>query len=278
MVNSLESNSKPAKVFIGCVTYAKDSPALPFFLDSLAAFDPSIDWDLCFVDTSRAGCPDLVPYTQLHEECKKRLPGRKVTFLETTVASGSGHLEIIARARQQLQQEFLKHPNYTHFFMADSDMVFPADTLTLLLSRNDPVVTGVYLTGQTVTNSAGIVQCSADGITDLVIAPVVYLKNFADPLDCTSLTIFDIYKLPSYTKIFITGFGVVLLTREIIEQVPFPFDPKFKKSEDILFFLELDRLGIPVFMDTRVKCAHLKYPIGDERNKMLDFKNYQIKS
>ena len=274
MVNSLESNSKPAKIFIGCVTYAKDSPALPFFLDSLAAFtsdsDVKIDWDLCFVDTSRAGCPDLAPYTQLHEECKKRLPGRKVTFLETTVAPGLWYIEIIARARQQLQQEFLKHPDYTHFLMVDSDMIFPADTLQALLSDisdNHPVVTGVYLSSQLYT--------TIEGVTKFDIAPMGYLKDPVDVNRARPLMTVDVM-LPSHIRVYLTGFGIVLLTRKIVEEVPFPFNPELKKGEDFLFFYELDRLGIPVIMDTRVKCAHLKFPIGDERNKLLDFANYKV--
>ena len=259
--------NKPTKVFVGCVTYAKDAHALTYFLDSLAAFDPSIDWDLCFVDTSSAGCPELVPYTQLPEECKARLPGRKVSFLETTVAPGTYYIEIIARARQQLQQEFLKHPDYTHFLMVDSDMIFPPDTLPILLSRNELVVAGAYL---------GALESAASEGHKCDVVPIVSLKDPNDDTKCRPLRIVDLFILPNPIRIFITGFGVLLLTRYVIEKVPFPYDFKLQKGEDILFFNELDRLGIPVIMDTRIKCAHMKYPFGDERNKVLDFRNYQI--
>ena len=259
-----------AKVFIGCVTYAKHAYALQYFLDSLAAFtkDDNIEWDLFFVDTTSAGCPELAPYTQLREDCNARLSGRKVTFLETTVTPGTYFIEIIARARQQLQQEFLKHPDYTHFFMVDSDMVFPNDALQILLSNNYPIVTGVYLGIQNHETDTGIKQS---------LSPVAYIQDPVVADRARPLMTIDILmarKIP----ILITGFGVVLMRRDVIEAVPFPYDPSNNiTAEDTPVYLEFHRRGIPVIMDTRVKCAHLKFPIGDARNKLLDFANYQIK-
>lgn len=254
------------KVFIGCVTYAKDAHALPYFLDSLAKFDPSIDWDLCIVDTTAAGCPDLSPYTQLREECAKRLPGRKVTFLETTVKPGTWYIEIIARGRQQLREEFLKHSDYTHFLMVDSDMVFPHDTLPILVGDNLPVVTGVYLSPLTYNTDAGVKHS---------VAPVAYLQDPVEPNRARPLMTIDVL-VAKHIPILISGFGVVLIRRDVIDAVPFPFDAENKMTEDTAYFLILHSKKIPAIMDTRVKCAHFKFPVGDERNKMLDFRNYQV--
>jgi hypothetical protein len=83
--------------------------------------------------------------------------------------------------------------------------------------------------------------------------------------------------MPQYTRrVHISGFGCSLFTRAVMAGSAFRFDPAAETTEDTPFFLDLERRGIPVFCDTRVKCWHLKFPWGDERNNFFDFEHYLL--
>jgi hypothetical protein len=247
-----------SKIFIGCVTYAKDKHALPTLLASMKQFTFA---EAHFIDTTVATAPDLAPYApHLLQEIKNRLPGRVVS-VESYVPRREHEtpFEVIANSRNELRKKFLAS-DCTHLFFMDDDMGFPPDALTLLLAHDAPVAVGVYINNLQ--------------LTDTIVrpAPIAYIAG-DEPETVKPLMLIDVIP-PRIIKIILTGFGCALIRRDVLEQVEIIF--KEGTTEDTPFYMELQKRQIPVLLDTRVKCRHLKYPLGDVRNRYLDFASYNV--
>jgi hypothetical protein len=247
------------KIFIGIVTYAKDAHALPTLLESIKQFTFA---ELHFIDTTEVTAPGLAPYgPHLTQEVKNRLPGRQVHIEKyRPLHEQEVPFEVIAHARNELRKQFLAS-DCTHLFFMDDDMGFPADTLTLLLSHDAPVAVGVYINNLRLR----------EDITRL--APIGYIKDPVEHDKVRPLMLVDVVP-PRIIRVVLSGFGCALLKREVLEQVEIKYQAG--TTEDTPFYLELDKRDILVVMDTRVKCKHLKYPLGDPRNRYLDFANYEL--
>lgn len=61
------------------------------------------------------------------------------------------------------------------------------------------------------------------------------------------------------------GFALTLMSREILEQIP--FRDSYGCCTDSCFSLDLDKAGIKQYVDLRVRCKHLK--VNDENQKEL---------
>jgi GT2 family glycosyltransferase len=261
-----------AKVFIGIVTYAQDEHCLQALLEHLAAQEFQ-DWSLHFIDTTVASGFSTQTYAPRLEAAMERfLPGKAFTIAEHTIhrAEGEGKFVLIARAREELRQQFLASDAECCFFL-DDDVLLPAKALSQLLqtmiAHNAQLVSGVYL---------NMLRHKTAGAGKMKLGPLAWIKDRDAPDYLTRpLLIIDI--LPSrIIPIVYAGFGCLLLRRSCLEQVSIQMAPEVQGTEDIPFFREVDRLGIQLLLDTRVKCAHRRYPLGDPRNAALDLANYTI--
>jgi hypothetical protein len=104
-------------------------------------------------------------------------------------------------------------------------------------------------------------------------APVAFVQDPAlPPGNLRPLRIEGVLK-PMLMPVFAVGFGCLLSRRDVVERVPIHHVPE-GGTEDFSYCLALHQQGIPVLLDTSVKCIHLKYPQGDPRNNELDFRDY----
>jgi hypothetical protein len=172
-----------------------------------------------------------------------------------TLPPGSGYLPAwqygAAETRQKLVEEFLKVPDYTHLLFWDTDTVVPISvdagkpTWLSMLEANQPIVSGIYL------NSL------RTGINAWIGGRVVNLQQ--NPNAIPLMQAEDM------------GFGFTLIFRGIFEQlaqrnIPKPWfyyrssaNPGEMLSEDFYFLrLVFKELGIRPYIDTRIRCIHLK--------------------
>lgn len=155
----------------------------------------------------------------------------------------------VAMQRQQLTDEILE-TNCTHLLWLDSDMKFPADTLEILLSHNKYIVAGNYSTRVKPHR------------------PVAF-KN-PDNLDKR------VFGGKGLEKIYAIGSGLMLVNRQVYENMPRPFySVEWKDNytslvgEDIYFCHKANENGYEVFVDHDLskRIAHIgskAYTIKDD--------------
>ena len=158
-------------------------------------------------------------------------------------------------AENLLVQRFLEeHPDATHLFMTEMDMVIPVDTIPTLLALDKPIASGLYFlrggTGQ---------PCL------YVPAPVTpSLNRFPH----TPVTMFPLDRPFRLAKAGgCCGLGCVLIRRDVFEAIPYPwFDLKEKNPQtlegygsDMYFYTQVKDAGVEVWIDPRVRCEHMDY-------------------
>lgn len=155
----------------------------------------------------------------------------------------------VASARNYAAHEAV-NGGYTHLLFIDSDTVPPTNALTMLLERNHPVEVGAY------------VWC-AD-----------YSKTIISRLEEPRGLIYDGERLISCSEVKElqgeelqiggAGLGCALISTEVLKQLNAPwfrwviYDNGEELGEDC-YFAELCRMNnIPMYLDSRVLCGHIK--------------------
>lgn len=137
------------------------------------------------------------------------------------------------------------------FLCIDTDQVFPADTLIRLMSHDVPIV------GTLVTSKRPPHQ--------VVTAYGNEKVGFESLLDWPNNALIEVD---------VTGFGCILIKREVFEKFPegnpflkiFCEDLNDNLGEDWSFCLRARKLGFPIYVDTSIPIGHLgkyNYTIGD---------------
>lgn len=132
----------------------------------------------------------------------------------------------------------------SHIIMMDTDQIYPADTIPKLLSHKKPIV-GCLIHRR--------------------YPPFDPLIMTGELNDWKRITEWEDGEL---LKVDATGTGCLLLESWIFDKIPFPWF-EFKKNpdtklggiigEDIWFCHQVKQTGIPIYVDTSVKCGHLAY-------------------
>lgn len=130
---------------------------------------------------------------------------------------------------------------YDYIFWADSDMIFPKDTLTKLLVHDKDIVSGVY--AYKILNG-----------TDSVAKR--FKKDAEDTYEDIPLK--EIREKDQLLEIDGIGFGCVLTKVDVfrnIEQPWFIYDKDM--GEDIYFCRKAQEKGYKVYLDTSVRAGHI---------------------
>jgi hypothetical protein len=149
----------------------------------------------------------------------------------------------VAETREDLINQFLNMPDFTHLLFYDTDVIpMENHAVATLLNDNLPVVSGIYF-NSLYTGLAAWVQEKP-----LTWAAVQGLPN----------PIIEVDKC---------GAGFLLMKRDVFKLLVSEERPWFyykmsggdMMSEDFYFFYsKLLKVGIKPFVDTRVRCQHLK--------------------
>ena len=152
---------------------------------------------------------------------------------DTIIVSDGTYLPV---ARNYIHNSFLEG-NFSHLFMIDSDVITPPNIIETLLSHKKGIV-GRWYRNKKENNY-----------------PVVY--DFESETD--GVANFATRKVPGtgLEKVDAMGAGCWLISREVAEKVgESPYDMN-NGGEDMRFSRKLMNLGIPMYVDWSLNCAHL---------------------
>lgn len=134
--------------------------------------------------------------------------------------------------------------NYDYVLYADSDMIFGADDLKRLVSRDADIVTGLYVTRRGENRNVAYTK-------------VIKRKNF--PFRSPKL-IHDTQTY-GYGEIAACGFGFCLIRTSVLKSMfkryKSIFEPKWGVGEDIAFCIRAKKCGYKIFIDRDVKLGHI---------------------
>lgn len=130
----------------------------------------------------------------------------------------------------------------SHILMMDTDQTYPIDTIERLLAHNKPIV-------------GCLIHRRYPPFEPLVMTG-----------DIGNWTRINEWEDGELLKVDATGTGCLLFQSWIFEKIPFPWF-EFRKNEelggiigeDIWFCHQAKQAGIPIYVDTTVKCGHLSY-------------------
>lgn len=169
--------------------------------------------------------------------------------------------------RTKLVEAFLSEPKHPEWlWITDSDMVYEHDTLERLVaiadSKERPVVGGL---------------CFGGG-RDKAIFPTLYVLHppTAEGRQPEWDRLND-YPRDQLIKIDGTGAACLLVHRSVFRRMAEHFPPPFPwfgetvlnevgQGEDLTFCYRLKAMGIPLFVDTRIKVGHQKTWVIDENS------------
>lgn len=244
------------RVLIGILTYDGQKYCRKLFFNFLKTLSyPDIEF-LILTNSGEADKADL----EAHAE-PIRATGRKVTVLIDD-RKPERPFDVVINGRNMIREEFLKG-DWEYLYYLDSDVVGPKNQLEALLRHKKQLITGVYL--NFFTDKTGKEQ----------VAPVL----FVDVGDgkAKMLHMAQILR-PRLIKVKLAGMGNCLIAREILEQVSFRgLESVEFGGEDTAFFLDARERGWDLWCDTSVLCWHVKFPLEDRRNALLDPRRYKLK-
>ncbi|HYE89552.1 MAG TPA: hypothetical protein VEA38_00975 [Terriglobales bacterium] len=187
---------------------------------------------------------NVVAYTARHCEIQHlgKVGGAGVTDRQYT------HM-----AENQLVKDFLDHPEATHLFMTEMDMVLPRDCIVRLLELDKDIASGVYF-----LRSA---QPEGRGQPCLYKRPVARLSDRAKDANPYGQYPVTIFPTEEPFRAGASGLGCVLFTRRVFETMPYPwFDLSAEKyGSDMYFYKHATDYGFECWVDPRVRCGQIDY-------------------
>jgi len=158
----------------------------------------------------------------------------------------------VDRARNQLVDYFLKHPQFTHLLFIDSDTVPPADGLYRLLRHRKPIVSGL----------TPMLQWDSESGKWGAMHNCFSTKTLPDGSKITEAAKMDSGLVP----VDRCGGSFLLIEREVLATAKSPvFRFVFNedglghaKSEDVYFCDTARERGYQVLADTSCVCQHYK--------------------
>lgn len=243
-------------VLIGILTYDGQKYCRKLFFNFLKTLSyPNIEF-LIVTNSGEADKEDL----EAHAEPLRAI-GRKVTVLVDDRKT-ERPFDVVVNGRNLIRDEFLKG-GWVYLYYLDSDVIGPKNQIEALVRHKKQLITGVYL------------NFFEDEGGKEHVAPVL----FVDAGDGKSKMVHIAQILrPRLLKVKLAGMGSCLIARAILEQVCFRrLDGVEVGGEDTAFFLDARARGWDLWCDTAVLCWHVKFPLEDQRNILLDPRRYKLK-
>ena len=171
----------------------------------------------------------------------------------------------LIEARNQAAYDFLhEYPDAQWLFWLDTDMGFQPETLEMLLEAADPVerpIVGALCFSQQ--------EIESDNMGGRRTQPTPVIYDWITVGDQSGYAVRWDYPRDTVTQTHAVGSACVVIHRSVLERIQEKFGPVWYDrvpnpstgqlfSEDLSFCVRAGALGIPVFVDTRVKTTHLK--------------------
>ncbi|MBI1972602.1 hypothetical protein HYS50_01200 [Candidatus Woesearchaeota archaeon] len=153
--------------------------------------------------------------------------------------------ERIVMSRNMLRQYALDN-NYDYFLSLEQDVIPPKEIIERLLKRNQPVVSGIYFMEYSMQKDGQEIGKK--------IMPLLYRRQ--DNETYIQLNERDV-SFNTLLLVDAAGLGCMLIRRDVLEKIPFRYEPDKMVFDDMFFSQDLKKADIPLFADTQIKCKHL---------------------
>lgn len=158
--------------------------------------------------------------------------------------------ERIVASRNIIRQKALEG-NYDFFLSLEQDVIPPLDVIERLIRHQKDVVSGVYykIYEVDVKDKQGTISRKK------TILPLIFKPSE----DSHKMHVCYPHEVQGnkFFKIRACGLGCVLISRKVLEQVAFRYDPDKNTFDDFLFCTDAIEKGFELYADTSVKCEHL---------------------
>lgn len=237
----MEKKESP-KVLIGCITDGSRQYCLDSFWKAVREQDFG-KADLVFADSSG------------DEKYCERLEGTGARVIKQDAQDHA--VKTLVEGRKRIKELFLKG-GYDHLLFIEPDIMLPKDAISLLLSREKDIISGVYLSNMRIGDRYELSPCLFD-FADEGFVRVMEMREVLDD---------------RLIEVSCAGLGCALISRDVLECVDFRFFERSMAGDNVAFFTDARSKGFEVFADTGVKCNRMVKPEGDPLNDVFSFDSY----
>lgn len=225
------------KVLVACPTsYLKDY-CLDEWLENVNSFNYP-NFDIHMVDNSPNG-----DYLRKLKDIEKRQSN--FTCERVSPQTYSEFKEVLAKSHDKCRLKAI-NGGYKFLLHLESDIIPPIDVIQNLMSHSKKVVGALYHIGLG-EDSELMVQLSEG---------VKFGHDFTYSLGDTDINFVD----GTLKKVFSPGLGCVLFTTKLLEKVEFEHQEGAVVHPDSIFYGNLSKKRVPVYVDTSVYCEHKNMP------------------
>ena len=214
------------KVLIACPTWEGKDYILERFAERVKQLDYP-NYDILLIDNSKGN------------KYYKRIKALGLPVIRSKWYEGSRRR--IVEARNMIREKVLKE-GYDYYFSLEQDIIPPKNILKELLSHKKKIICGWY-------------YINPEGATRPCLSQEWTMLNnkfmMVVPLGV---------KLASkrLMRCYLGSFGVCLIHRSVLEKIKFKVYDKFEHHDDSWFFMDCDKLKIPVWCDTDMLVPHFQ--------------------
>lgn len=227
------------RILVGITTYDKKHYMLPRCYDAVRNFDyPADKYDVLVVDN-----------TNDNGRYYRKLKKMGLHKVEHT-SRGKNSREALTKSQNLIRKRVLEG-DYDYLLFVESDLLPEKDQLKRLLSFGKKVVGSTYIIG------TGEVKVPCIFLSDVKIGgfkgtrPLGIKRNEAGQNVATDYDEVNAFLNTGLRRVHGCGFGCTLIHRTVLERTVFWCDERFdNKHSDVYFYLDMERMEEPVFVDT----------------------------
>ncbi|MEK6857004.1 MAG: hypothetical protein AABX39_00260 [Nanoarchaeota archaeon] len=220
-------------VLIACPTYDGQKYCVERFIERAGAIK---NYKIMFFDNS------------LTKDYSEFLRSKEFEVVNVDCGDKKGN-ERIAECMKFICKYFLEG-KFDYLFCLETDVLVPEKIVETLLSRNKDIVGGIYLTEYNVTHvkkdGSKYSEWERHPVADVYSPKMNYLRPL--PMEAAKKNIL--------ARVATIGLGCTLIKRNVLEKTEFRYRENW--SHDALFCLDAQQNGFTVFVDTSIKCVHVK--------------------
>jgi hypothetical protein len=174
-----------------------------------------------------------------HAKKVERETGLRCDYVHTQLKN---NYDAISFSRNYLRGFFLEH-NYDYWLSLECDLFPPICTIFYLLSFKKKMVGFPYFIGEGEASPLMVQQFEEFGETREA-------QNM--PMEQSCLFIDGTLK-----QVFSIGLGCMMMSREVVEKIPFRTNPDVRIHDDSFFAEDCQNMGIKIYCDTSVIPIHI---------------------
>lgn len=252
-------------VLVGCPTHESQEYALEQYAEAVKALTYK-NFDVLLVDNSD------------NDEYMKKLKEKGLNAVKGTSAGSTR--ERIMVSRNILREKFLQG-NYDYLLSLEQDVIPPVNAIEILLSRQTPVIAGLYF--NIYTNNFGQKELKPVAYTIVSDEEFEILKTdpkyenteirkkiesgkVKEPKDINAQLSLKEVQGNKLINVFYTGLGCMLIKKEVLEKIKFRYTETSFDDYPFCFDAQINKYKI--WVDTSVRCDHLVNP--DEEDKIAN--------